>query len=135
MLPQAQSDQQYYAQNDIVVESGSRITQVTMQFGDPYDVIIERALRTHIDHGEKWKYPTHLVRENILAVEDPEKKPFNKLWALMKVMLTEMTKPRETRSDWLVYVLFRSIKCSTQWFHFFLPVEIPDLIDRLCFIF
>ena len=79
-------------------EGGVKFVQVSMQYGDNYDVTIERALKTHIDYGKKWGYETQYLRQNIM----PSDGIYNKLFFLLATMVNELAKPFGRRSEWLV---------------------------------
>lgn len=89
---------------DDASEGAFRISQVTMHFGENRDRTIERSLKTHIEHGEKWGYPIHILRNTIVGMEDGRDKVYNKLFWLTSIMANEMAKPFGRRSDWLVCV-------------------------------
>lgn len=90
---------------DDTSEGAAIISQVSMQFGDHFDVVSERALRTHIEHGQKWGYPTHYLRQDIIGQhEDSQSESvYNKLLYLQTIMVNEMIKPFGRRSEWLVW--------------------------------
>ncbi len=55
------------------MEGGPRIRQASMLFGDGEkgeDAMYERAMRTHIAHGEKWGYPSHVLRKDLVGKGD-----------------------------------------------------------------
>lgn len=48
------------------LEGGSRLLQASMLFGDK-DMVFERAMRTHVQHGERWGYRTRVLRHDIVG--------------------------------------------------------------------
>ena len=64
-------------QNDIFdsnLEGGAMIRQACMLFSSEdaskqmgANVVYERSVRTHLKHGEKWGYPSHILREDIIG--------------------------------------------------------------------
>jgi hypothetical protein len=59
---------------DVKLEGGPRIRQATMLFGTSRDrgqnVMYERATKTHLKHAERWGYPTHILRQDIVGKGD-----------------------------------------------------------------
>ncbi|KAL9101451.1 MAG: hypothetical protein Q9163_003282 [Psora crenata] len=88
---------------DGTAEGAPRIAQVSMQFGGNFDLVFERGLRTHIENGEKWGYPTHYLRQDIVGKGDIAQGVYDKLLYLQTVMVGEMTKPFGKRAEWLVW--------------------------------
>ena len=87
---------------DDTAEGAPRITQVSMQFGESFDLIYEKGLRTHIQNGEKWGYPTHYLRHDIVGKGEVAEGVYDKLLYLQTIMVNEMTKPFGKRAEWLV---------------------------------
>lgn len=81
-------------------EGASRIRQATVLLHDEYDPVYERAVKSHIKHGEAWRYPTHVLRHSML---DGDRK-WNKLAYLQMLLLNEMVKPYGQRAGWIVLV-------------------------------
>lgn len=79
-------------------EGGSRIRQATTTLHDGYDSVFERAVKSHIKHGEAWGYPTNVLRHSMLDGNSQ----FNKLSYLQMLLLTEMAKPYGQRAGWIV---------------------------------
>ena len=59
---------------DATLEGGARIRQACMLFRNNDDhgrmganVVYERSVRTHLKHAEKWGYPSHILREDIIG--------------------------------------------------------------------
>lgn len=59
---------------DSTLEGGARIRQACMLFGSDdtahqmgANVVYERSVRTHLKHGEKWGYPSHILRQDIIG--------------------------------------------------------------------
>jgi len=86
---------------DETAEGAPRIIQVSMQFGGGFDPLYERGLRTFIDYGEKWGYPTHYLRNDIAGKGDIAVGVYDKLLYLLAVMIKEMTKPFGKRGGWI----------------------------------
>ncbi|KAL9098775.1 MAG: hypothetical protein Q9163_005624 [Psora crenata] len=97
----------YHASHGISYGPGSevetpRIRQATMLFeGDKDNVrqLYERALETHRKHGERWGVPTHVLKQSLVK----EDSYFNKPAYLLNLILSEMTKPKNHRAEWLVW--------------------------------
>lgn len=92
---------------DELSEGAPRVACVSMQFGGNFNLMTERGLRTHIGNGEKWGYPTHYLRQDIVGRGELEKGVYDKLLYLLTVMVNEMTKPFGKRAEWIVYVHYR----------------------------
>lgn len=80
-------------------EGGPRVRQVTAALYDNYTHVFERAVQTHMRHGEMWGYPTHVLRHSLLDGHSQ----FNKIAYLSLIMLGEMSKPVEQRAGWLLW--------------------------------
>lgn len=55
---------------DHAQEGGPRIRQVSMLFGGGEkgnDAIYERAMKTHIEYGKRWGYPSHILRQDVVG--------------------------------------------------------------------
>ena len=59
---------------DSAFEGGARIRQACMLFGSDdaakqmgANVVYERSVRTHLKHAERWGYPSHILREDIVG--------------------------------------------------------------------
>ncbi len=52
---------------DDSLEGGSRILQASMLFGGHGDTVYERAMRTHVRHGERWGYRTSILRHDVVG--------------------------------------------------------------------
>lgn len=81
----------------------SRIAKVTMLYGSTNE-LYERALRTHERHNENFGYPMHVLREQILPGWGPMGY-WNKPSYLLSLVLSELAKPEEERSEWLMYAI------------------------------
>ena len=58
---------------DNALEGGPRIRQVSMLFGGGEkgeDAMYERAMKTHLQHGERWGYPSHILRQDLVGKGD-----------------------------------------------------------------
>ncbi|KAL9129692.1 MAG: hypothetical protein Q9217_001934, partial [Psora testacea] len=85
---------------DEAAEGAPRITQVSMQFGDSFQLMNERGLKTHIANGEKWGYPTYYLRHDIIGKGELAEGVYDKLLYLQAIMVDEMTKPFGKRAHW-----------------------------------
>ena len=59
---------------DSSLEGGARIRQACMLFSSEdtahhtgANVVYERSVRTHLKHAEKWGYPSHILRQDIIG--------------------------------------------------------------------
>lgn len=55
---------------DNALEGGPRIRQASMLFRggeEGEDAIYERAMRTHLLHGKRWGYPSHILRKDVVG--------------------------------------------------------------------
>lgn len=59
---------------DSTLEGGARIRQACMLFSSQdtahqmgANVVYERSVRTHLKHAEKWGYPSHILRDDIIG--------------------------------------------------------------------
>ena len=55
------------------MEGGPRIRQASMLFGGGEkgeDALYERTMKTHLLHGEKWGYPSHVLRKDLVGKGD-----------------------------------------------------------------
>ena len=84
-------------------EGGPRVRQATILLQNEYDPLYERAIKSHIRHGEIWGYPTHVLRHSML---DPGSgySQYNKLAFVQMLLLNEMAKPFGQRAGWIVSV-------------------------------
>ena len=80
------------------IEGGSRLRQATTTLHEEYDPIFERAIKSHIKHGEAWGIPTHVLRHSMLDGNSQ----YNKLSYLQMLLLNEMAKPYGQRAGWIV---------------------------------
>ena len=81
-----------------------RILQVSMVFGKSESVTIERSLKLHIQHGKRWGVSTRILRQDVLGKGDWLKLVFDKIMYLQGLMIEEMAKSPDQRSEWVVYV-------------------------------
>lgn len=70
------------------------------------DAIDERCLATHLEHGERWGYPTHILREDVRGKGQWRELIFSKPLYMLSIAVAEMAKPAAERAEWLVYVFF-----------------------------
>ena len=90
------------------IESGPRVRQATTSLHNEYDPVFERAIMSHVRHGEAWGYPTHVLRHSMLDGNSQ----FNKISYLQMLLLNEMAKPYGQRSGWIVSVIPLSSSCA-----------------------
>jgi hypothetical protein len=72
-----------------------KIGMVSMLIGDT-NPTYERALRTHLRHGEIQGYETFVMRSNVLDMM------YNKPMFILNILMDEMTKPFHERLEWLL---------------------------------
>ncbi|KAG8534394.1 uncharacterized protein KY384_001239 [Bacidia gigantensis] len=84
-------------------EGAPQIVQVSMQFGGNFDLMYEKGLRTHLAHGDKWGYPTHFLRNDIVGHGDFGVGIYDKVLYLLAIMVNEMTKDFGKRAEWIVW--------------------------------
>ncbi len=90
-------------ENSIVVEHTEasdqivphKIGMVSMLIGDT-NPTYERALRTHLLHGEIQGYETFVMRSNVLDMM------YNKPMFILNILMDEMKKPFHERLEWLL---------------------------------
>lgn len=80
--------------------SEPRILQVSMLFGEEDDEVYQRCLDTHFEHGKRWGYQTHVLRQEIRT-----QRYFllNKPLSVLSYLLTEMSKTQDERVEWIVW--------------------------------
>lgn len=81
---------------DGALEGGPRLRQCTTILPGEDHPQFERALRTHLRHGQKWGYPTDVLRD--FLVQD---KYYNKPAYTIYLIYNELTKPKGMRAEWL----------------------------------
>lgn len=85
---------------------GPRIRQATMLYEGDQDGLrgmYVRCLNTHIKHGVRWGYPTHVLERDLVPVEG-KGGYFNKLAWLLNIIMSELAKAPgdQNRADWVV---------------------------------
>ncbi|KAI4855201.1 hypothetical protein E4T45_03364 [Aureobasidium sp. EXF-8846] len=91
-----------------------RIAKVSMLYGD--NKLYERALESHIRHGERWGYPTYIKRQNEYCGY------WNKPTFMIQQVAQELAKPKHERAEWLMWVDADSIILNPNIpAHIFLP--------------
>ena len=83
-------------------QGAPRLRQASMIFADRENAVFERSLRTHLRHGNRWGYPTHILRQDALANKDFSKLVFNKIIYLQTLVIKELIKPPLQRSEWIL---------------------------------
>ena len=86
-----------------LIESGPRVRQATVALQNEYNPVSERAIKSHVRHGDVWGYPTHILRHSMLAGNSGYSQ-FNKLSFIQMLLLNEMAKPYGQRAGWIVSV-------------------------------
>ena len=106
-------------------KSGPRVRQATMIYetGD-FNETYERAAESHIRHGERWGTPTHILRRDIVDAGF-----FNKPAFLLGLIINEMAKPYDERTDWIVWFDADTIMLNpgVPWTLFLPPPEFDDI--------
>ena len=64
----------------------------------------ERSINTHIKHGERWGWPTHILRHDVVGTGAYGTGFYNKPAYLLGLIIEEMAKPKGKRAEWIVYV-------------------------------
>lgn len=80
-----------------MLENGPRVRQCTIILPGADHPHYERALKTHVRHGERWGYPTDVLR-NYLVENDF----YNKPAYTMYLILEELAKPPGERAEWIL---------------------------------
>ncbi|KAI9825521.1 MAG: hypothetical protein M1819_000513 [Sarea resinae] len=96
-----------------------------MLYGKPNE-LYERAVRTHVKHGQKLGYPVHVLRQEITGGY------WNKPAYILSLVVNELAKPPGERTQWLMWVDADSIIINQ-----LLPVEIflpPEDFSNVHFI-
>ena len=86
-----------------LVEGGPRVRQATTYLQNQYDPVYERAIKSHIRHGEIWGYPTHVLRHSMLDAGSGYSQ-YNKLVFVQMLLVNEMAKPFGQRAGWIASV-------------------------------
>ena len=83
-----------------------KIRQVSMRVysanNETKKAINERCMATHLGYGERWGYPTHILREVVMGKEQWMDLLFNKPLYILSITIAEMAKPADERAEWLV---------------------------------
>lgn len=66
------------------------------------DALDERCMATHLDHGRRWGYPTHILREDVRGKGQWRQLLFSKPLYMLSLAVAEMAKPVDERTEWLV---------------------------------
>ncbi|KZF19729.1 glycosyltransferase family 34 protein [Xylona heveae TC161] len=75
---------------------GRRITKATMLYG-PENELLESALKTHQEHGERWGYPVQVLRYQIARAR------WSKPSYLLSLLVRELAKSPEERTEWIMW--------------------------------
>ena len=109
---------------------GPKTRQVTMRFGGTPNPVDEQSLNTHIEHGKRWGYPTHILRQNIIGSDDWSESCFGKPSYMLSILISELAKPENERAEWLVWFDADTIimNPNVPWAMFLPPVDsFPDI--------
>ena len=83
-----------------------KIRQISMRAynatNEKNDALDERCLATHVEYGEKWGYPTHILREDVRGKGLWRELLFSKPLYVLSLTIAEMAKPVDERAEWLV---------------------------------
>lgn len=106
-------------------EGGPRVRQATTTLHDEYDPVFERAIKSHIKHGEAWGYPTHVLRYSMFDGTSQ----YNKISYLQMLLLNEMAKPYGQRAGWIVWFDADTIILNPMvpWTTFLPPTKFPNI--------
>lgn len=85
---------------DVEIEVVSRLLQASMISGYEPGSPHERCLETHVRYGERWGHPTHVLRQNL--VPGYHNGAFNKAAHLLNIIMGEMAKEADKRSEWVL---------------------------------
>lgn len=86
-------------------EFGPKIRQVSMLFGNrgAPNEIDEESFNTHTEHGKRWGFPTHILRQNVTGSDDWLELCFSKPSYMLSLLISEMAKSEDERAEWLVW--------------------------------
>jgi len=87
---------------DVAHKEGPRFRQATVVNVYDQKSSYERILKTHVDHGKKWGYPTHVLWQDNVGNGVNDEDVLNKTSYLQSILNVEMAKPVEERSQWIV---------------------------------
>ena len=76
-----------------------RILQVSIVFGKSESATIQRSLKLHIQHGKRWGISTRILRQDVLGKGEWLKLVFDKIIYLQGLMIEEMAKFQNERSE------------------------------------
>jgi len=85
-----------------VVKNAPEIIQGSMLLGPANNTVFERAMQTHIEHGERWGYKTHILREGYRPRSSEELSVWDKTIHMLSIIDQELSKPETERAEWLV---------------------------------
>ena len=110
--------------------AGPKIRQVSMLFGGSPNEVDDQSLNTHIEHGKRWGYPTHILRQNIIDSDNWLEFCFSKPSYMLSLVINEMAKPEDERAEWLVWFDSDTIIMNPHvpWATFLPPADsFPDI--------
>ena len=86
--------------------SRPKIRQVSMRVynitNTTNDALDERCMVTHITHGKRWGYPTHILRQDVRGKGQWRELVFSKPLYMLSIAVAEMAKSPHERAEWLV---------------------------------
>ena len=59
--------------------------------------LYQRSMATHLEHGEKWGYPTDILNRSIVGGDDWLQSIFSKCLHVLRLLLNELSKAEEAR--------------------------------------
>ena len=84
-----------------------KIRQVTMLYSngdnEAHKELDERCIRSYTEYGKQWGFPTHILRNDVVGHGEWLELLFSKPLYLLSLMVAEMAKPRDQRTQWLVF--------------------------------
>ncbi len=87
---------------DVAQEDHPRIRQATLFREIEKVSVYEGSLKTHVDHGKKWRVPTHILRQDQSWNGENGKDNLNKTGYIQALVANELAKPVSRRSEWIV---------------------------------
>ena len=81
---------------------GPRIRQASIIFENQRKSIFEPCMETHIDHGRKWGYPTHILKHDLSGKAGWIRLVLEKLLHVLSLLVSEMAKASYEQADWIV---------------------------------
>ena len=83
-----------------------KIRQVSMRVynatNETHNALDERCMKTHLEYGRKWGYPSHVLREDVRGKGQWRELIFSKPLYMLSLAVAEMAKPSGERAEWLM---------------------------------